>query len=161
MVDPPTILPEAALEASGHCQRFCDYIAVAAGGKKMKFDEEFVELHFPSSIPRYREIVSQAAGSNPDEAMHQAFVEIVGAQGAFTWGGRQDGMFKFKVGGRQDGTQCFLRPECATSCVLMIKEHLNTGGTIPCALGTVGKAYRNEIAPRGWTKITQFRNDKM
>jgi glycyl-tRNA synthetase len=142
VIDPAEILPEAVVRASGHLENFTDpeitceqcHSAFRADVVLEKVLPEGVDGLTPAQIG---EIVTERGVRCPNcgstaLSAPRAFNMMFG--------------FDFGVTGRE---RAYLRPETAQSSYLAFPRMWDVGRrALPLGIAVVGKAYRNEIAPR-------------
>jgi glycyl-tRNA synthetase len=142
LIDPAEILPEAVVRASGHLENFTDpevtcencHTAFRADTVLEKVRPEGVDGLTPTEIAeivRARAVKCPNCGS-PALSVPRSFNLMFG--------------FEFGVTGRD---RVYLRPETAQSSYLSFPRMWDVGRrALPLGVAVVGKAYRNEIAPR-------------
>ncbi|MFO7618454.1 MAG: glycine--tRNA ligase [Thermoplasmata archaeon] len=141
LIDSTNILPEAALKASGHVDSFTDPL---------------VECTKCGHALRADQLIEDASGLAAEELTLE---EIDGkiaelglvcqrCKGSFGKARTFNMMFPLDVGTK--GTdKAYLRPETAQGAYLNFKRHFEImRRKLPLGLTIIGKAYRNEIAPR-------------
>ncbi len=142
VIDPAEILPEAVVRASGHLENFTDpeitcencHAAFRADTILEKVRPEGVDGLTPAQIG---EVVTARGLRCPNcgstaLSVPRAFNMMFG--------------FEFGVTGRE---RAYLRPETAQSSYLAFPRMWDVGRrALPLGIAVVGKAYRNEIAPR-------------
>ncbi len=142
LIDPAEILPEAVVRASGHLENFTDpevtceqcHSAFRADTVLEKVRPEGVDGLSPAQIGeilRDRGLRCPSCGSLA-LSVPRAFNLMFGLE--------------FGVTGRE---RAYLRPETAQSSYLAFSRMWDVGRrALPLGIAVVGKAYRNEIAPR-------------
>ncbi len=142
VIDPAEILPEAVVRASGHLENFTDPEITCE------------QCH---SAFRAETILEKVRPEGVDGLSAAQIGEIVTARGlrcpncgstALSVPRPFNLMFGFDFGatGRE---RAYLRPETAQSSYLAFSRMWNVGRrALPLGIAVVGKAYRNEIAPR-------------
>jgi len=163
-IEDTCIMPYRVLEASGHVERFNDYM-VKDTGDTSKFyradkllEERLEELMkepdcTPAQRSEYQTAFNKADAHDSAESLHADLVKY-GVKAPETGNDISEPyqfnlMYPVPIGpaGDQGG---FLRPETAQGIFLNFKYCLEqNGGHIPFGICQVGKAFRNEIAPRG------------
>ena len=142
LIDPAEILPEAVVRASGHLENFTDpevtcdscHNAFRADTVLEKVRPEGVDGLGPNEIGelvRANHVKCPSCGST-NLSVPQPFNLMFGLD--------------FGVTGRE---RVYLRPETAQSSYLSFARMWDVGRrALPLGIAVVGKAYRNEIAPR-------------
>jgi glycyl-tRNA synthetase len=142
LIDPAEILPEAVVRASGHLENFTDpevtcencHSAFRADTVLEKVRPEGVDGLTPAEIGeiiRARAVRCPSCGS-ATLSVPQPFNLMFGLD--------------FGVTGRE---RVYLRPETAQSSYLSFARMWDVGRhALPLGVAVIGKAYRNEIAPR-------------
>ena len=200
-VDSPMITPYAVLKASGHVERFCDFVVKdAVSGDTLRADhvieevlharlrahkeagEEWAEVSDDAKKNIRRRLkgktISEAA--NLDDAVVQEYSEILAKIDNYDGAGlseliskhdirsptsgnkfslpvsTQNLMFDVSVGGAK--MPSFLRPETAQGQFLNFSKLLEFNQqSMPFASASIGKAGRNEVAPRaGLLRVREF-----
>ncbi len=141
MLDSATILPEAALKASGHLDSFTDPLVEC-----MKCDHAF----------RADQLIEDKTGGTAEDLVPEEIDAKISehglvcprCKGQFGKARVFNMMFPVTVGTK--GTDvAYLRPETAQGAYLNFKRHFAIlRRKLPMGLAIIGKAYRNEIAPR-------------
>ncbi len=141
-IDPSEILPEAVLRASGHLENFTDpeitceqcHSVFRADTVLEKVRPEGVDGLSPaqiSEIVQARQVRCPNCGSTA-LSVPRAFNLMFGVE--------------FGVTGKE---RAYLRPETAQSSYLSFPRMWDVGRhALPLGIAVIGKAYRNEIAPR-------------
>jgi glycyl-tRNA synthetase len=142
LIDPAEILPEAVVRASGHLEHFTDpEVSCAKCGNHFradtvleKFRPEGVDGLSPAQIGdllKQYPVRCPNCGST-DLSIPRPFNMMFG--------------FDFGATGRE---RAYLRPETAQSSYLAFPRMWDVGRhALPLGIAVIGKAYRNEIAPR-------------
>jgi glycyl-tRNA synthetase len=142
LIDPAEILPEAVVRASGHLENFTDpevtcevcHTAFRADTVLEKIRPEGVD---GLTAPQIAEIVR----ANQVRCPHCGSTQLTVPPPFNLMFG-----LDFGVTGRE---RAYLRPETAQSSYLAFARMWDVGRhALPLGIGIVGKAYRNEIAPR-------------
>ncbi|KYK30590.1 MAG: hypothetical protein AYK23_00945 [Candidatus Proteinoplasmatales archaeon SG8-5] len=141
LIDSTTILPEASLKASGHLDSFTDPL---------------VECNKCGSAFRADQLIENETGESAEglslEEMDGKLTELglrcLKCKGGFDSARTFNMMFPVQVG-TKGGDVAYLRPETAQGAYLNFKRHFEImRRKLPLGLAIIGKAYRNEIAPR-------------
>jgi len=150
LIDTTTILPEAALKASGHVDHFTDILVTCTRcGESYRGDhlletvthEEHEGLTTEEIDARIRDLKIRCPNCKG----------ILGPARAFN--------MMFPVGiGPTGKDRAFLRPETAQGVFLNFKREFEAlRRKLPMGLAIVGRAYRNEISPRqGVYRMREF-----
>lgn len=141
LIDPAIIMPEAALKASGHVDSFTDpLVECGKCGHAFRADQLIEEVsHLPAEDLTLEQIDAKVAELN---------ITCPRCKGQFGKSRTFNMMFPVQVGTK--GTdKAYLRPETAQGAYLNFKRHFEImRRKLPLGLVIIGKAYRNEIAPR-------------
>ncbi len=142
VIDPAELLPEAVVRASGHLENFTDPEVTCENCHKAFRADTILEKVRPEGVDgltpaEIAEIVRTRGAKCPNcgssaLSVPRAFNMMFGVD--------------FGVTGRE---RVFLRPETAQSSYLAFPRMWDVGRrALPLGIAVVGKAYRNEIAPR-------------
>uniref|UniRef100_A0A7S1JBR2 glycine--tRNA ligase n=2 Tax=Eutreptiella gymnastica TaxID=73025 RepID=A0A7S1JBR2_9EUGL len=162
-IEDTNIMPHNVLKASGHVDRFNDFMVKdlkdeAAFFRADKLLEESMEniIKDPTATPEQKEeatkVAAQADGYSQTELGD--ILKKYNIKSPLTGNDLSDPypfnlMFPTPIGPTGD-LQGYLRPETAQGIFLNFKYCLEqNGGQMPFGMAQVGKAFRNEIAPRG------------
>jgi len=150
LIDSANILPEAALKASGHLDSFTDPLVEC-----VKCGHAF----------RADQLIEEKIGGTAEDLELEEIDKVISEKGLACprCKGRFDKarvfnmMFPVQVGTKGTDT-AYLRPETAQGAYLNFKRHFEIlRRKLPMGLGIIGKAYRNEIAPRqGVYRMREF-----
>jgi len=141
LIDSANIMPEAALKASGHVDSFTDPL---------------VECTKCNHAFRADQLIEEATGLPAEDFSLEeidAKISEIGlacsrCKGAFGKARTFNMMFQVQVG-TMATDKAYLRPETAQGAYLNFKRHFEImRRKLPLGLIIIGKAYRNEIAPR-------------
>ncbi len=141
LIDPANIMPEAALKASGHVDSFTDPLVECSKCHTAVRADQLIE-----------EATEQPAEDLSLEQIDARIAELGLAcqkcKAPFQKARTFNMMFQVDVGPTgQD--KAYLRPETAQGAYLNFKRHFEImRRKLPLGLIVIGKAYRNEIAPR-------------
>ncbi len=141
-IDPAEILPEAVVRASGHLENFTDPEVVCDHCHAHFRAETVLEKTRPEGVDglspaQIGELLTQQSARCPscgskELAIPRPFNLMFG--------------FDFGATGRE---RAYLRPETAQSSYLAFARMWDVGRRrLPLGIATIGRAYRNEIAPR-------------
>jgi len=142
LIDPAEILPEAVVRASGHLENFTDpQVTCASCGSAFRADTllekvrpEGLDGLSPSQIG---ELIEQAHARCP-----RCGASTLSVPRPFNL------MFGLDFGAKA-GERAYLRPETAQSSYLAFDRMYEVGRkALPLGIAVIGRAYRNEIAPR-------------
>jgi len=142
LIEPPEILPESVLKASGHVENFTDP-EVSCGRCHAVFRADSVlERWRPDGVDG---LPPEAIGALLAE--HHVTCPSCGAA-ALTVPRPFNLMFGLELG-VQGAERGYLRPETAQNSFLAFPRMWEIGRrALPLGIGVIGRAYRNEIAPR-------------
>jgi glycyl-tRNA synthetase len=140
-IQAPDVMPEPVFRASGHLQNFLDPVVVC---KKCGFTERADTLIEEVLKERFEGKSEQEL----DSIIRKHNIKCPQCKGELKEVGRLNLMFGFGLGA-EASNRGFLRPETAQgSYVSFLREYKINRERLPLGLAIVGKAYRNEIAPR-------------
>jgi glycyl-tRNA synthetase len=142
LIDPAEILPEAVVRASGHLESFTDPEVTCSHCHSVFRAETLLEKVRPEGVD----------GLTPNqigEILHEHRIKCANCgQAALSVPRPFNLMFGLELGatGQERG---YLRPETAQSSYLAFARMWDVGRkALPFGVAVIGKAYRNEIAPR-------------
>jgi glycyl-tRNA synthetase len=140
--DPAEILPEAVVRASGHLENFTDPEVTCANCKNHFRAETLLEKFRPEGVD----------GLSPaqiGELLKQFPVRCPNCGSTDLSIPRPFNMMFAVNFGAAGGERAYLRPETAQSSYLAFPRMWDVGRhALPLGIAVIGKAYRNEIAPR-------------
>uniref|UniRef100_A0A5S6QGJ2 Glycine--tRNA ligase n=1 Tax=Trichuris muris TaxID=70415 RepID=A0A5S6QGJ2_TRIMR len=169
-VDCSMLTPEAALKASGHVDRFCDYMV-----KDKKTDECFRADHLIKS-----HLEKKLNSGKVSEELAKEYRDILAKLDGFTWQEMQATIEKYNMKSPVTGNDLseplpfnlmfptsigpsglvpgYLRPETAQGIFVNFKRLLQFNqGKLPFAVAQIGTGFRNEISPRqGLIRVREF-----
>lgn len=141
LIDAANIMPEAALKASGHVDSFTDpLVECTKCGHAFRADQLIEEITGqPAEDLSLEEI---------DVKISEIGIKCTRCKGDFGKSRTFNMMFQVQVG-TMATDKAYLRPETAQGAYLNFKKHFEImRRKLPLGLIIIGKAYRNEIAPR-------------
>ncbi|XP_067928852.1 glycine--tRNA ligase-like isoform X2 [Watersipora subatra] len=168
-VNTSCLTPEPVLQASGHMEKFADYMVKdLKNGECFRVDhliqtslEKFiVDSKDREAIAEASKLISQLDNMKKDD--YQAIIDKYSFKSPLTGNDLSEPiefnlMFSTNIGpaGLLRG---FLRPETAQGIFVNFKRLLEfNGGKLPFAAAQIGKAFRNEISPRaGLIRVREF-----
>ena len=138
LIDTPALGPENVYRASGHMEKFTDYmVSCRACGHAFRLDElisEYVEVPEELSAKKLNKLVRKYAIRCPDCGGELGDVEEFHL------------MFSTHIGLNKSG---FLRPETAQGIFVNYSALYRINREkLPFGVAQIGRAYRNEISPR-------------
>ncbi|HLY76747.1 MAG TPA: glycine--tRNA ligase [Thermoplasmata archaeon] len=141
-IDPAEILPEAVVRASGHLENFTDPEISCAKCENHFRAETILEKWRPEGVDGLSPAqIGELLKQFPVRCPHCGSTELSMPR-PFNM------MFGFDFGAA-GGERAYLRPETAQSSYLAFARMWDVGRhALPLGIGVIGKAYRNEIAPR-------------
>ncbi|KAG2429717.1 hypothetical protein HYH02_013974 [Chlamydomonas schloesseri] len=171
-VECPAVTPEVVLKASGHVDRFTDFMVTDAVTGECFRADHLLEGHLealledkknPVSPEKAKEIRDLLAGvgelkADTMGAALQAYdVRAPGTGNAISAPFAFNLMFKTSIGPKGDMVG-YLRPETAQGIFVNFRDLLYyNGGKLPFAAAQIGNSYRNEISPRaGLLRVREF-----
>lgn len=172
-IDSTCIAPEIVLKASGHVDRFNDFLVrdvkTGEGFRADKLLEEVIETKLEKeaanniSETQRQELlhIKMQAGNMSADKLH-FHLQTLGARSPTTGNEVSEPipfnlMFSTQIG-PTGGLKGYMRPETAQSIFVNFKRLLDFNGhRMPFAAATIGQAFRNEIAPRsGLLRVREF-----
>jgi glycyl-tRNA synthetase len=141
LIDPATIMPEAALKASGHVDSFTDPLVECSKCRQAVRADQLIEESAgqPAEDFTLEQIDSKIADLN---------LTCPKCKGRFQKARTFNMMFQVSLG-PVGVEKAYLRPETAQGAYLNFRRHFEImRRKLPLGLIIIGKAYRNEIAPR-------------
>lgn len=149
-IDTSTVLPHAALEASGHVELFTDVLVPCTGCGEAHRADQLLEAATGTSGEGLT--VEQV-----QEAIRSQGIRCPACKGTLGEPRPFHIMFPLAVGPTGE-ERAFLRPETAQGAYLDFpREFELLRKRLPVGLAMVGKAYRNEISPRqGTFRMREF-----
>lgn len=149
-IESPTIMPEAALKASGHVDHFTDPMTECKDCLEVFRADHVIEDVIDDDVEglenqRLTEIISENNIGCPKCGGHLTHV----------WS--YNLMFQTMIGAKGKATG-YMRPETAQGIFIPFKRLLRFfRGKLPFGVVQIGKAYRNEISPRqGIIRLREF-----
>ncbi|MCI4352524.1 MAG: glycine--tRNA ligase [Thermoplasmata archaeon] len=141
-IDPGEILPEAVVRASGHLENFTDPEVSCAKCKNHFRAETILEKWRPEGLDGLTPAqIGELLKQHPVRCPNCGSTELSMPR-PFNL------MFGFDLGAA-GGEKAYLRPETAQSSYLAFARMWDVGRhALPLGIAVIGKAYRNEIAPR-------------
>ena len=160
-IEDPAVTPYRVLDASGHVERFTDFMVkdLKDDGKFYRADkllEDYCEAQMEATTDlevkkKWQIVFNQADAVGAEEL--GAMLKEYGIKAPETGNDLTEPyafnlMFPTNIGpsGKEKG---FLRPETAQGIFVNFKYCYEQAGSVPVGIAQIGKAYRNEIAPRG------------
>lgn len=169
-VDCTILTPEPVLKASGHVERFADYMVKdVVTGECFRLDH-LIKGHLeklskdkkttPEQIAEYEKVITQLDGLTKDEmtqVLRKYGMKSPATNNELTDAIEFNLMFNTSIG-PGGGIKAFLRPETAQGIFVNFKRLLDFNqGKLPFGVAQVGNAFRNEISPRsGLIRVREF-----
>lgn len=167
-VSGPSLTPELVLQASGHVQRFSDFLVRDTSNGACHRADKILEQHIEELLEKpetenkdYLQKVFNQADSYNDQELHDKITELgikaPGTGEALSFPEPFNLMFATQIG--PTGThRGFLRPETAQGIFVNFKHlYEYNRNRLPMAAAQIGTGYRNEIAPRdGLIRVREF-----
>ncbi len=144
-------LPESVFKASGHLENFNDPLAICEGCKTPYRADKLIEEKLGHEIPE------GAPMEFFDEKIKELKIVCPKDKKPFGRTTKFNMMMKVDVGAVK-GVNSYLRPEACQSIFLSFSRIWKSGRVkLPIGIGQVGRAFRNEIAPRqGLLRTREF-----
>ncbi|GLC40466.1 hypothetical protein PLESTB_001261900 [Pleodorina starrii] len=171
-VECPAVTPEVVLKASGHVDRFTDFMVTDAVTGECFRADHLLEGHLealledkknppsPEKVKEIRELLAGVGELKQDTmaaALKEYNVRAPGTGNDISPPFPFNLMFKTSIGPRGDMVG-YLRPETAQGIFVNFRDLLYyNGGKLPFAAAQIGNSYRNEISPRaGLLRVREF-----
>ena len=171
-VECPAVTPEAVLKASGHVDRFTDFmVSDAATGDCHRADhlledalQRLLDDESANLTPHQREearellaTVEELTADGLGDALEKYSVKAPETGNALSRPYAFNLMFKTSIGPRGDQVG-YLRPETAQGIFVNFRDLLYyNGNRLPFAAAQIGQSYRNEISPKaGLLRVREF-----
>lgn len=171
-VECPAVTPEAVLKASGHVDRFTDFmVSDAATGDCHRADHlledalrKLIDDDASGLTPHQREearellaTVEELTADGLGDALDKYAVKAPETGNALSRPYAFNLMFKTSIGPRGDQVG-YLRPETAQGIFVNFRDLLYCNGNrLPFAAAQIGQSYRNEISPKaGLLRVREF-----
>ncbi len=155
LVDTSSVLPYAALKASGHVDLFNDILVYCTKCREPHRADQLIEAATGTSGEGLN-VEDVAAAIQANRISCQRCGGTLGEPTPFNI------MFPLALGPRGED-KAFLRPETAQGAYLSFRREFEIlRKRLPLGLGMVGKVYRNEISPRqGTYRMREFRQAEL
>eukprot|EP00004_Rigifila_ramosa_P003996 TRINITY_DN1437_c2_g1_i1.p1 TRINITY_DN1437_c2_g1~~TRINITY_DN1437_c2_g1_i1.p1 ORF type:complete len:797 (-),score=268.61 TRINITY_DN1437_c2_g1_i1:34-2256(-) len=169
-IDCTVLTPEVVLKASGHVDRFTDFLVKDVVTSEPYRADHLLDDHLKKLLKGDTLTPEQRSEALDDQAQADAFdADELGAR-LTKWGVKApltgndisapypwNLMFGTPIGAA-GGLQGYLRPETAQGIFVNFRRLLEfNGGRMPFAAAQIGNAYRNEISPRwGLLRVREF-----
>ncbi len=141
LIDPANIMPEAALKASGHVDSFTDPLLECSKCHQAVRADQLIE-------EATKEPAEDYSLEQIDAKIAELGLVCQKCKAPFEKARTFNMMFRVDVG-PAGAEKAYLRPETAQGAYLNFKRHFEImRRKLPLGLIVIGKAYRNEIAPR-------------
>ena len=148
-IEVPTIMPYDILKASGHVERFTDYVVYDRNGVIYRADHLVKEYY------------KNDPNINVDAMTQEELEKIINDkklididEGVVVSVSKKNLMFNMKD---NNGTISFLRPELAQGIIVNFNRYLTCANhKMPIGIASVGKSYRNEISTKHFTRLREF-----
>lgn len=153
-IETPVVMPYDILKASGHVDKFTDYMVTDASGRNFRADHlvkdylrdkgdyklaELVDSFKANQLEYYINSYNlvQKPDNKPVKVVHKNLM--------------------FEIPNSHDDKPDFLRPELAQGMFVNIKNYVQYSRDIlPFGLAQIGKSYRKEINPSPFTRLREF-----
>ncbi|KAL7717352.1 glycine--tRNA ligase [Entamoeba marina] len=169
-IETPILTPKCVLEASGHTNKFCDYMVKdVKNGCCFRADHLIKKYHMEKledttlSSEQHEEhaaALQHAESLTPEEivaAIQKYNIKAPETNNELSAPVAFNLMFQTNVGPEGEST-AFLRPETAQGMFTLFKRNLEfNGNKVPFGVTQIGSVFRNEIAPRnGLLRVREF-----
>ena len=150
LIDTTTILPEAALKASGHVDHFTDILVTCTRCGESYRGDQLLEA---STHEEQEGLTTQEV----DAQIQELKIRCPNCKGVLGPSREFNMMFPVAIG-PTGKDRAYLRPETAQGVFLNFKREFEAlRRKLPMGLAIVGRAYRNEISPRqGAYRMREF-----
>ena len=141
LIDSANVMPEESLKASGHVAHFTDILVECQKCHASYRADTLIEEKTGKSA-------EDLTTEETDRRIAETGLKCAKCGGAFSKSSPFNMMFPLQVGARQD-EHGYLRPETAQGVYLNFNREFELlRKRLPMGLAIIGRAYRNEIAPR-------------
>lgn len=171
-VECPAVTPEVVLKASGHVERFTDFMVTDTKTGDCHRADHLLKAHLEALVqdkkaPLPSDKLQEANHllATVDELSAKQLGDALTAYGVKSPDTKNDIsapfpfnlMFKTSIGPKGDQVG-YLRPETAQGLFVNFRDLLYyNGGKLPFAAAQIGQSYRNEISPRaGLIRVREF-----
>lgn len=171
-VECPAVTPEAVLKASGHVERFTDYMVTDVVTGDCHRADHLLENTLESLLEDPAFLANKEASSEARDLLARVgelgTEDLGAALSKYNIKAPETGndisapfpfnlMFKTSIGPKGDQVG-YLRPETAQGIFVNFRDLLfYNGGKLPFAAAQIGNSYRNEISPRsGLLRVREF-----
>lgn len=169
-IDDTHIMPHPVLKASGHVDRFSDFLVRDEKDEKKFFradklledvmDEKLKAKDITKEQTKEYNVVKNQADAYSKDEIWEVFkkydIRAPESGNALTEPEPFNLMFPVPIG-PSGMIQGYLRPETAQGIFLNYKFCLEQNANrLPFGVAQIGKVYRNEIAPRGFTRLREI-----
>ncbi len=123
-------------------------------GNELKFNIK--QSWWREVVQRRDDVVGLSSATIMNPKVWEASGHVAGFSDPLEGGGRFNTMFKTSVGAGEETTTSYLRPETAQGIFTNFKNVLDAAHLkIPFGIAQIGRAFRNEIAPRNFVFRTR------
>jgi glycyl-tRNA synthetase len=149
-IEVPAIMPYNILKASGHVDKFTDYVTCDRDGIEYRADHLVKNFY------------KDDASVNVDAMTQQELCNIINEKKLVNL---EEGCtaivttknLMFNMTDNTGNNQTFLRPELAQGIIVNFNRYLiNNNYSMPLGIASVGKSYRNEISCKHLTRLREF-----
>lgn len=143
-IETPRLTPRKVLKASGHVDRFSDYVCILNDGTKHRVDH-LLKLNQDKTGTTEPEIDAMT----PDQ-QRQLLIDFKIVDPVTTEFKEENLMF-------QVDEDMYLRPELAQGIFMSYKDVLRSRkNKLPFGVSQIGQSYRKEISPKPFTRLREF-----
>ncbi|KCZ79811.1 glycine-tRNA ligase [Anncaliia algerae PRA339] len=158
-LDTSILLSYDVLKASGHVDRFCDYMTFdSVNGEFYRADhlikERLTEINKKSFNNKVKEIIDSVDKLSIEElnSVIKAYDLKSDNNNALTDVHRFNLIFQTNIGPKKSNVS-FLRPETAQG---QFCSFFKLNNKLPFGTASIGKVFRNEISPRNFLRLREF-----
>lgn len=169
-IETPIIMPYNLLKASGHVDRFTDYMVTDANGTHFRADHLVRDYLREIGDHKLAELVDSFTSNqleyyinknNLIEKPNDKLVNVTQKNLMFELPGANNDAHTNRdhTNSGHTNRDCpdFLRPELAQGIFVNIKNYVQySRDTLPFGLAQIGKSYRKEISPSQFTRMREF-----
>ena len=142
-IETPIITPREVLKASGHVDRFSDYIITNTEGKDERADH-LVKKHMKETKSELIKEIDAWDGQQLETYINK--YQLAG----------QDVEVKKKKLMYHLSENEFMRPELAQGIFVNFNQIYLRKNSLPFGIAQIGKSYRNEISPKPFLRLREF-----
>ena len=142
-IETPIIMPHCVLKASGHVDRFSDYVVKMLDGTEIRADH-LVKTHMKAHSSAYLKEVDSWDSKQLEKYINDN--QLTGQQSEV-----KSKKLMYKLSDNE-----YMRPELAQGIFVNFGQIFARKNKLPFAVAQIGKSYRNEISPKQFLRLREF-----